>query len=154
MKKDRKKLINFIGSEKMTKEEINQKTSLCFLLNPNIPEEEKNCVIEKVMATKAIEAFLAGLKYNNKQIAELDCQMNRNKFCYSCTNATDRCFRNEIGCPCEKYKSYKDENVEMKKQLTKAKEIIKEMLSILPKENIEGVYEITEEVEQFLRENE
>lgn len=38
------------------------------------------------------------------------------------------------------------------KQLTKAKEIIKEMLSILPKENIEGVYEITEEAEHFLRE--
>ena len=34
----------------------------------------------------------------------------------------------------------------------KAKEIIKEMLSILPKENIEGVYEITEEVEQFIKE--
>ena len=34
----------------------------------------------------------------------------------------------------------------------KAKELIKEMLSILPKENIEGVYEITEEAEQFLRE--
>ena len=44
------------------------------------------------------------------------------------------------------------ENVEMKKQFTKAKEFIKEMLSILPKENIEGVYEITEEAEQFLRE--
>ena len=37
-------------------------------------------------------------------------------------------------------------------QLTKAKEIIKEMLSILPKENIEGIYEITEEAEQFLKE--
>ena len=36
----------------------------------------------------------------------------------------------------------------------KAKELIKEMLSILPKENIEGIYEITEEAEQFLRENE
>ena len=35
-------------------------------------------------------------------------------------------------------------------QLTKAKEIIKEMLSILPKENIEGIYEITENAEQFL----
>ena len=34
----------------------------------------------------------------------------------------------------------------------KAKEIIKEMLSILPKENIEGIYEITEEAEHFLRE--
>ena len=85
-----------------------------------------------------------------KENAELDCQMNRNKYCYSCVNATDRCFRNEIGCPCEKYKSYKDLN----KQLTKAKELIKEMLSVLPKENIEGVYEITEEAEQFIREAE
>ena len=48
----------------------------------------------------------------------------------------------------------KNENVEMKKQLVKAKEIIKEMLSILPKENIEGVYEITEEAEQFLNSEE
>ena len=38
-----------------------------------------------------------------------------------------------------------------REQLTKAKELIKEMLSILPKENIEGVYEITEEAEQFIR---
>ena len=37
-------------------------------------------------------------------------------------------------------------------QLTKAKELIKEMLSILLKENIEGIYEITEEAEQFIRE--
>lgn len=43
--------------------------------------------------------------------------------------------------------------VEMKnKQLTKAKAIIKEMLSILPKENIEGIYEITEEAERFISE--
>ena len=35
-------------------------------------------------------------------------------------------------------------------KLYKAKEIIKEMLSILPKENIGGIYEITEEAEQFL----
>lgn len=38
------------------------------------------------------------------------------------------------------------------KQLVRAKAIIKEMLSILPKENIEGIYEIAEEAEQFLRE--
>ena len=81
-----------------------------------------------------------------KENAELDCQMNRNKYCYSCVNATDRCFRKEIGCPCEKYKSYKDENAELKdklevliavgntctkglnKQLTKAKEILKKFL--------------------------
>ena len=48
------------------------------------------------------------------------------------------------------HSSCKNENAEMKEQLTKAKELIKEMLSILPKENIEGVYEITEKAEQFL----
>ena len=50
------------------------------------------------------------------------------------------------------HSSCKNENAEMKEQLTKAKELIKEMLSILPKENIEGIYEITEEAEEFIRE--
>ena len=45
-----------------------------------------------------------------------------------------------------------EELAEYEEQLTKAKKIIKEMLSILPKENIEGVYEISEEAEQFLSE--
>ena len=95
-----------------------------------------------------------------KEIAELDCQKNRNKACYSCANATERCFRNEIGCPCEKYKSYKDENAELKKQqfslrnerntflaqneqyekdlinfnenLTKAKEILEDIIKFQP----------------------
>lgn len=34
----------------------------------------------------------------------------------------------------------------------KAKAIIKDLLSVLPKENIEGVYEVVETAEQFLRE--
>ena len=36
-------------------------------------------------------------------------------------------------------------------QLFKAKEIIKDLLQYLPKENIEGIYEVTEAAEQFLR---
>lgn len=44
------------------------------------------------------------------------------------------------------------ENAEMNKQLTKSKEITRGLLQVLPKENIEGIYEITEEAEQFLRE--
>lgn len=59
----------------MTREEIKQKTSLCFLLNPNIPEEEKICVIEKVMATKATIVSKVALcniiTYILKQNAEL-----------------------------------------------------------------------------------
>ena len=59
----------------MTREEIEQKTSLCFLLNPNIPEEEKICIIEKVMATKATIVSKVALcniiTYILKQNAEL-----------------------------------------------------------------------------------
>ena len=44
--------------------------------------------------------------------------------------------------------------VSKNQQLTKAKEIIRDLLQVLPKENIEGIYEITEEAEQFLSENE
>ena len=64
------------------------------------------------------EVICSKLSRLEKENAELDCQVNRNKYCYSCVNATGRCFRNEIGCPCEKYKSYKDLN----KQLLKANE--------------------------------
>lgn len=67
------------------------------------------------------EVICSKLSRLEKENAELDCQMNRNKSCYSCANATDRCFRNEIGCPCEKYKSYKDENAELKEQIEKMK---------------------------------
>lgn len=42
--------------------------------------------------------------------------------------------------------------VSKNQQLAKAKEIIRDLLQVLPKENIEGVYEITEEAEHFLRE--
>lgn len=64
--------------------------------------------------------------------AELDCQINRNKYCYSCANATDRCFRNEIGCPCEKYKSYKDENAKLKEE----NKFLKEQCLILADGNV------------------
>ena len=47
---------------------------------------------------------------------------------------------------------FKDGYSKCNAKLVKAKKIIKEMLSILSKENIEGIYEITEEAEQFIRE--
>ena len=80
-----------------------------------------------------------------KEKAELKEQVeNRN-----CSN----CRRSKTGCPnddsCHNFSLWQPF---INLELTKAKELIKEMLSILPKENIEGVYEITEEAEQFLRE--
>lgn len=61
---------------------------------------------------------LKGITDLEKENAELLCQKNRNKSCYSCANATERCFRNEIGCPCQKYKSYKEENAELEKKIS------------------------------------
>ena len=66
----------------------------------------------------------------------------------------------DIGRNADEASSYKDESSYVAEyvynkcnaRLVRAKKIIKEMLSILPKENIEGIYEITEEAEQFLRE--
>lgn len=133
----------------MTKEEINQKTSLCFLLNPNISEDEKKCVIEKVMATKATIVSKAALcniiTYILKQNAILKKQLeNRN-----CSN----CRRSKTGCPndgsCHNFSLWQSF---INPELTKAKEIIRDLLHCLPKENIEGVYEVTEEAEQFLKE--
>ena len=93
------------------------------------------------------EVICSKLSRLEKENAELDCQMNRNKFCYSCANATDRCFRNEIGCPCEKYKSYKGLN----KQLTKAKELLTKWVELFkPKVGNIPPTPIQIETEQFL----
>ena len=77
----------------MTKEEINQKTSLCFLLNPNVSEAEKNCVIEKVMTTKSTIVSKAALcniiTYILKQNAKLQEEIN--KGLYKRKHKTDLC---------------------------------------------------------------
>lgn len=109
----------------MTKEEIKQKTSLCFLLNPNIPEEEKICVIEKVMATKATIVSKAALcniiTYILKQNAKLQEKLNIR----SCQNYK----HNNKSCPsdgsCVHYNGWEDYK---NPQLTKAKEIIEGLM--------------------------
>lgn len=64
----------------MTKDEIKKKTSICFLLNPNVSKAEKNYVIEKVMATKATNVSKAALCniiiYIMTQNAELQKKLN------------------------------------------------------------------------------
>ena len=50
------------------------------------------------------------------------------------------------------YRAYKDgAEFGYNKAMNEAKGIIKDLLHCLPKENIEGVYEVAEEAEQFLR---
>ena len=77
----------------MTKEEIKQKTSLCFLLNQNVPEEEKNYVIEKVMATKATIVSKAALcniiTYILNQNAKLQEKLNI-RSCQNCKHNNNK----------------------------------------------------------------
>lgn len=106
-----------------------------------------------------------------KQNAELTCQMIRNIYCYSCKNATERCYRKEIGCPCGKYKSYKDENAELKNRNSElagqkaslerwygeAKELLREYIRINLLPPIDRIFDkvkLFEQTEQFLKESE
>ena len=111
----------------MTKEEIKQKTSLCFLLNPNIPEEEKICVIEKVMATKATIVSKVALcniiTYILKQNAELKDKLE---------------ILISVGNTCTKG---------LDKQLTKAKEILRKFLDA---KSIEETCVAESEADKFL----
>ena len=84
-------------------------------------DELKDEMKDKISMALKDPVLQQGFEIICKENAELDCQMNRNKYCHSCVNATDRCFRKEIGCPCEKYKSYKDENAELKEQIEEMK---------------------------------
>lgn len=90
-----------------------------------VKEYENKCLAQKI-------EFIKELKKENAQLKSKNCW----KTC-------------EYAEPKSQWISQHIQDVE---QLIKAKELIKEMLSILPKENIEGVYEITEEAEHFLRE--
>lgn len=100
-------------SNRMTKDEMKDemKNKISMALKDSVLQQGFEIICKNLAELKEENAEL------EKENAELDCQMNRNKYCHSCVNAADRCFRNEIGCPCEKYKSYKDENAELKDKL-------------------------------------
>ena len=99
--------------------------------------------------------------------------------CITCVYTDTPCVRSDYSSKngvCDHYKNVFDENTKLKLKLEtlegqipwkdikdksevigkviKAKGIIKDLLHALPKENIEGIYEVTEEAEQFLREME
>ena len=114
---------------------------------------KEECEIETSKAIMEMRSRIAELEKENAELEEkisilLSCKKcPENKGGWVCAKEyEDKCLTQKIVY----IKELKKESVEMNKQLTKAKELIKEMLSILPKENIEGVYEITEEAEHFL----
>ena len=124
---------------------------------------KEECEIE---TSKAIMEMKSHIEKLEKENAELDCQRNRNKYCYSCANATERCFKNEIGCPCQKYKSYTEENTELKKRngelaeqraslerwFGEAKAIIKNVIRVTWGEGWNYSLDVKVKAEQFLKE--
>ena len=130
----------------MTIEEIKQKTSLCFLLNPNIPEEEKICVIEKVMATKATIVPKAALcniiTYILKQNAKLQEKLNI-RSCQNCKHNNKSCPNDGSCVHYNKWEEYKNP------QLTKAKEILRKFLDA---KSIEETCVAESEADKFLSE--
>ena len=126
---------------RMTREEIEKKTSLCFLLNPNIQEEEKICVIEKVMATKATIVSKAALcniiTYILKQNAKL-----KSKNCWkTCEYA-------------EPKSQWINQHIQDVEQLAKAKELIKKLVHefyyLCELHNFATDYECLADAKQFL----
>lgn len=161
----------------MTKEDIKKEAEG---YARNLPFVYETDVVKRIVRERVKLALIDVLEPREKHIAELEkknaeltCQIKRNFYCYSCKNATEKCYRKEIGCPCGKYESYKDENAELKEhhrnvcenltnthrnireQLTKAKEIIKnlhEVVRILNNTNVQltdASYTLAE-AEQFL----
>jgi chromosome segregation ATPase len=137
-------------SEELSQSNLDKLSRVFCIINSDekrIAELEKDKQYFSDSLDKQIEATLKLDKENE----ELDCQKNRNKFCYSCANATERCFRNEIGCPCDKYKSYKDENAELEndyKLIDKSREhLVQEKYNLEYKiENLENKIEHHQEV--------
>ena len=95
-----------------------------------------------------------------KENAELEYQLTHRN-CVDCSNHSSKLRMRNLDLEKEnaELKTRNQELLQscegatmMYKDLQKAKEIIKEMLSILPEENIEGIYEISEGAEQFLKE--
>ena len=141
--------------EKLKKENAELKEKISVLLScKNCPENkggwgcekeyENKCLTQKIMYIKELKEekceLLGIIQGKDKVIQELEKENAELKLYAKALEETDN--TNILHC------------MKVNGKLYKAKELIKEMLSILPKENIEGVYEITEEAEQFLRKSE
>ena len=141
-----------MNKEKLKKENAELQEKISVLLScTNCPENkggwiclkeyENKCLTQKIEFIKELEEekceLLGIIQGKDKVIQELEKENAELKDKLEVLIA--------VGNTCTKG---------LNKQLIKAKELIKEMLSILPKENIEGVYEITEKAEEFIREAE
>ena len=134
------------GLEYKNKENAELKEKISILLScKNCPENKGGWICAKEYENKCLAQKIEFIKELEKENAKLQEKLNI-RSCQNCKHNNKSCPNDGSCVHYNKWEEYKDP------QLTKAKELIKEMLSILPKENIEGVYEITEEAEEFLKE--
>ena len=137
-------------------------------------DTENNYQIKELQ--KDIEYYKSHIKELEARIAKLKCNCDCNHCIYTDSPCTpDDYDENEIGY-CSHYKGIYDEIIRLEHEnkqlkdklqlntdcevckhypdnkLDKAKRIIELMLPYMPKKNIEGVYEIVEQAEEFLRE--
>ena len=117
-----------------------------------VKEELKDEMKNRISMALKAPVLQQGFEIICKRIAELEkdnAELQEKLNTRSCQN----CKHNNKSCSndgsCVHYSKWEDCR---NSQLAKAKAIIKDLLSVLPKENIESVYEVTEEAEEFLRE--
>ena len=123
-----------MNKEKLKKENAKLQEKISVLLScTNCPENKGGWICLKEYENKCLSQKIMYIKELKEENAQLEKELK----------ISQRCWQDQ-----------KNISFNANCSLHKAKEIIKEMLSILPKENIEGVYEITEEAEQFLRKSE
>ena len=135
----------------MTKDEMKDKISMA--LKDPILQQGFEIICKENAELRNIAEFQQSSNMNryfeNKKLKDENAGLKEKLNIRSCQN----CKHNNKSCPndgrCVHYNKWEDYK---NPQFTKAKAIIKDLLSVLPKENIEGVYETVEAAEQFLRE--
>ena len=135
----------------MTKDEMKDKISMA--LKDLILRQGFEIICKENAELRNIAEFQQSSNMNryfeNKKLKDENAGLKEKLNIRSCQN----CKHNNKSCPndgsCVHYNKWEDYK---NPQFTKAKAIIKDLLSVLPKENIEGVYETVEAAEQFLRE--
>ena len=131
----------------LEKENAELKEKISILLScKNCPENKGGWICEKEYEKKCLTQKVMFIKELKEEIAELNEKLEiiEKKRDYWKESSFD--WRHK----CTSKKSFRDA-VKAQKQLTKAKEIIKDLLKCLPNENIEGIYEVTTAAEEFLR---
>lgn len=163
---------------------LQDKNDLCAILSRNgyvatayniVPMTESTCCGKQWRID-----YYNPKEMQNKHIEKLEKENTKLKSeCRTCVYTDTPCVRSDYSSKngvCDHYKNVFEENTKLKLKLEaleeqipwkdikdksevigkiiRAKEIIKDLLHALPKENIEGVYEVTTEAEQFLNSEE